>query len=103
VAFRKTGFYEGAGRRIRTDDLLITNQLLYQLSYAGNKETEYLATDEHRFTLISKSCTKYSMPSNQSVFFLCKSVAKTSAPQEREREVTRSGSAVSSVLITVLR
>src|SRR3982751_2677468 len=26
----------GAGRRIRTDDLLITNQLLYQLSYAGN-------------------------------------------------------------------
>ena len=27
--------YEGAGRRIRTDDLLITNQLLYQLSYAG--------------------------------------------------------------------
>jgi hypothetical protein len=29
--------YEGAGRRIRTDDLLITNQLLYQLSYAGNK------------------------------------------------------------------
>jgi hypothetical protein len=30
--------YEGAGRRIRTDDLLITNQLLYQLSYAGNDE-----------------------------------------------------------------
>ena len=29
--------YEGAGRRIRTDDLLITNQLLYQLSYAGEK------------------------------------------------------------------
>ena len=27
--------YEGAGSRIRTDDLLITNQLLYQLSYAG--------------------------------------------------------------------
>src|ERR1044071_3902930 len=26
---------EEAGRRIRTDDLLITNQLLYQLSYAG--------------------------------------------------------------------
>ena len=25
----------GAGSRIRTDDLLITNQLLYQLSYAG--------------------------------------------------------------------
>ena len=29
---------EKAGRRIRTDDLLITNQLLYQLSYAGDKE-----------------------------------------------------------------
>src|SRR5215475_6202509 len=26
---------ERAGSRIRTDDLLITNQLLYQLSYAG--------------------------------------------------------------------
>jgi hypothetical protein len=25
-----------AGNRVRTDDLLITNQLLYQLSYAGN-------------------------------------------------------------------
>jgi hypothetical protein len=24
-----------AGSRVRTDDLLITNQLLYQLSYAG--------------------------------------------------------------------
>ena len=26
----------GAGRGTRTPDLLITNQLLYQLSYAGN-------------------------------------------------------------------
>ena len=25
----------GAGARTRTEDLLITNQLLYQLSYAG--------------------------------------------------------------------
>ena len=25
----------GAGTRTRTEDLLITNQLLYQLSYAG--------------------------------------------------------------------
>ncbi len=25
----------GASNRVRTDDLLITNQLLYQLSYAG--------------------------------------------------------------------
>ena len=27
----------GAGGRTRTDDLLITNQLLYQLSYAGRQ------------------------------------------------------------------
>ena len=26
---------DGAGGRSRTDDLLITNQLLYQLSYTG--------------------------------------------------------------------
>ncbi len=32
--------YERAGRRIRTDDLLITNQLLYQLSYAGNNAAQ---------------------------------------------------------------
>ena len=31
----KIAVLEGAGSRIRTDDLLITNQLLYQLSYAG--------------------------------------------------------------------
>ena len=30
----------GAGSRIRTDDLLITNQLLYQLSYAGERSSE---------------------------------------------------------------
>jgi hypothetical protein len=28
-------FEDGAGNRVRTDDLLITNQLLYQLSYTG--------------------------------------------------------------------
>ena len=32
---QRTGIVIGAGSRIRTDDLLITNQLLYQLSYAG--------------------------------------------------------------------
>jgi hypothetical protein len=32
---KKRDLRGGAGRRIRTDDLLITNQLLYQLSYAG--------------------------------------------------------------------
>ena len=34
----------GAGSRIRTDDLLITNQLLYQLSYAGKNAPETSAT-----------------------------------------------------------
>ena len=32
----QASFDGGAGRRIRTPDLLITNQLLYQLSYTGN-------------------------------------------------------------------
>ncbi len=32
---RLHGRTTGAGSRIRTDDLLITNQLLCQLSYAG--------------------------------------------------------------------
>ena len=36
----------GAGSRIRTDDLLITNQLLYQLSYAG-KMRRKLARTSH--------------------------------------------------------
>ena len=30
-----------SGSRIRTDDLLITNQLLYQLSYAGEKNAAH--------------------------------------------------------------
>ena len=33
-----TAFRDGAGNRNRTRDLLITNQLLYQLSYAGGTE-----------------------------------------------------------------
>ena len=35
---------EKAGSRIRTDDLLITNQLLYQLSYAGEGKATRLTT-----------------------------------------------------------
>jgi hypothetical protein len=35
----------GAGSRIRTDDLLITNQLLYQLSYAGKRRAQFTAGD----------------------------------------------------------
>jgi hypothetical protein len=38
-----------AGSRIRTDDLLITNQLLYQLSYAGIYEGKLLP-----FTALSR-------------------------------------------------
>ena len=37
IAFTPEQFFgRRAGNRARTDDLLITNQLLYQLSYAGN-------------------------------------------------------------------
>ena len=36
---------KGAGRRIRTDDLLITNQLLYQLSYAGERTAQLSLQD----------------------------------------------------------
>jgi hypothetical protein len=32
-----------AGSRIRTDDLLITNQLLYQLSYAGENVRAHIS------------------------------------------------------------
>jgi hypothetical protein len=34
-AASETLYFTGAGARTRTADLLITNQLLYQLSYAG--------------------------------------------------------------------
>ena len=36
-ATRESGFLYGAGTKSRTRDLLITSQLLYQLSYAGVK------------------------------------------------------------------
>ena len=66
----------GAGRRIRTDDLLITNQLLYQLSYAGNN---------------ARSVAQRSSRHKPGRIYI------------RERTSTLSGSAVSSVLTTVLR
>jgi hypothetical protein len=46
-------FKTGAGKGTRTPDLLITNQLLYQLSYASsaNKKPPF-------YTLISKVATK---------------------------------------------
>ena len=66
---------ERAGNRARTDDLLITNQLLYQLSYAGNNA---------RSVAHGAVCDKRT-------------------GYDRERMSTVSGSAVSRFLITVLR
>jgi hypothetical protein len=45
----------GAGRRIRTDDLLITNQLLYQLSYAGKLTAENSPKSSLREQLLSQA------------------------------------------------
>ena len=42
----------GAGGRIRTPDLLITNQLLYQLSYASTQVTKYII---HNFIHLVKN------------------------------------------------
>ena len=39
----------GAGRRTRTPDLLITNQLLYQLSYTSISATEIILTEKSQF------------------------------------------------------
>ena len=41
----KYGWKNGAGDRSRTYDLLITNQLLYQLSYASTRERPYSSTN----------------------------------------------------------
>ena len=40
--------FTGAGNRNRTHDLLITNQLLYQLSYAGKAADYNASTDKKR-------------------------------------------------------
>ncbi len=42
----------GAGTRSRTRDLLITSQLLYQLSYTGVMGCDYIASD----ALVKPSC-----------------------------------------------
>ena len=70
-----TTLTKGAGNRVRTDDLLITNQLLYQLSYAGNN---------------ARSVTQRAVRDKRPGYI-------------RERTSTVSGSAVSRFLITVLR
>ena len=43
----------GAGNRIRTDDLRITNALLYQLSYPGNEPDNFQC-----FLLVARSKLK---------------------------------------------
>ena len=54
----------GAGRRIRTDDLLITNQLLYQLSYAGEKNARTLAHGRRSNKLSIHDCAQDKVPTN---------------------------------------
>ena len=39
----------GAGRRTRTPDLLITNQLLYQLSYTSTSAAKFILPEENAF------------------------------------------------------
>ena len=43
----------GAGRRTRTPDLLITNQLLYQLSYTGG------STEQEHYTTLTEKVKNY--------------------------------------------
>jgi hypothetical protein len=50
---RKSLILKGAGNRVRTDDLLITNQLLYQLSYAG---FSYFCEKNHILAAAAKLC-----------------------------------------------
>jgi hypothetical protein len=58
----------GAGSRIRTDDLLITNQLLYQLSYAGEnalkryKSYRVTTGTPKEFTLAIVACSEPCRP-----------------------------------------
>ena len=50
-----TGAISGAGTRTRTADLLITNQLLYQLSYASNELFTYSMERVTRIELVSSA------------------------------------------------
>ena len=42
----RLGLNIGAGTKSRTRDLLITSQLLYQLSYTGNRGAHYAAIQD---------------------------------------------------------
>lgn len=50
----------GAVERIRTSDLLITSELLYQLSYNGNggQERQALAPEALRIVSVPPACDK---------------------------------------------
>ena len=52
--------HEGAGNRVRTDDLLITNQLLYQLSYAGVYEGKLISFAALSSVIVDAFCTRFS-------------------------------------------
>ena len=72
----------GAGERIRTSDLRITNALLYQLSYTGTLfifEAFISRRDAHFTELFEKckSAIKFFRPSSDSVFFEADSGEKT--------------------------
>ena len=41
IKYNRLRYYFGAGERSRTPDLLITNELLYQLSYTGYRKNRY--------------------------------------------------------------
>ena len=49
--------WERAGNRVRTDDLLITNQLLYQLSYAGIYEGKASLNSPLSRAIVPPICT----------------------------------------------
>jgi hypothetical protein len=46
MSLDKFGLENGAPTRTRTADLLITNQLLYQLSYRGNGAASIILADD---------------------------------------------------------
>jgi hypothetical protein len=77
-----------AGNRVRTDDLLITNQLLYQLSYAGfSREGERNHILAVRATLCFQNATA-------KICFQIPSVAISNHPRPRtkaERDLIQDG------------
>jgi hypothetical protein len=87
--YRRTAIYEIAGSRIRPDDLLITNQLLYQLSYAGEGKVTKLKRKRQK-AIVTFAPVRPTFWSNLFNY-------------SRTREYAVSGSAVSRFLITVLR